>query len=178
MAFLYSLDDDAGGAFTVDPNTGTLTVASPSYVGVGQAFRITWRAVDTTGAQPPFIRTELIGVTAGAPTPDPVSLSGALPGAGRLAGALVVANPIALTGNISGSGSLSGALANASPVSLMGGILGASALSGALTVAAAGTSPLTGAIPGSGALTGALTVTAASGLVQARKGRIAAAMAA
>ncbi|MCJ2085499.1 hypothetical protein MKK88_05755 [Methylobacterium sp. E-005] len=111
-------------------------------------------------------------------TVAPTILTGFLAGQGSVTGSLNVVANVALAGAIVGAGALTGALSNASPRNLTGAIAGNGALSGALTVTAAGTTALVGTIPSGAALAGALTVTATSGLVQTRKGRIAAAMAA
>ena len=109
-----------------------------------------------------------------------VALSGAIPGAGALTGALTVtaAGTTALAGAIAGSGGPTGALtvAAAGTSPLTGLISGSGGPTGSLTVVPA--QPLTGAVSGAGGPTGALTVAAPTGLVQARKGRLAAAMAA
>jgi hypothetical protein len=105
-------------------------------------------------------------------------LTGSIPGGGSISGALSVVPAQPLVGAISGAGGLTGALTvaavGASP--LTGSILGSGSPTGALSVVPA--QPLTGAVSGAGGPTGALTVTAPTGLVQARKGRLAAAMAA
>ncbi|TXN43596.1 hypothetical protein [Methylobacterium sp. WL7] len=152
MAFLYSLDDDAGGAFTVDPSTGTLTVASPSFVGVGQAFRITWRAVDTSGAQPPFTRTELIGVTAGAPKLGALSLL-------NLGATATIIFASAINGQTAGS-TVTAVSSDGTALTVSGGVVSGT-FSGAGTPTITLTETLTGAIGSPFTSTASVAVAAA-----------------
>lgn len=85
--------------------------------------------------------------------------------------------PGVLVGNIQGIFGPSGALTVIQPVVLTGSISGAGSLAGTMTIGPAPVA-LTGSVPGSGTLSGSLTRTTASGLVQARKGRLVAALAA
>ncbi|MGU3387301.1 hypothetical protein ACLBYG_22515 [Methylobacterium sp. D53M] len=99
-----------------------------------------------------------------------IPLTGGLPGGGGPTGVLSMGT--ALTGAVPGSGALAGALSVA--VAMAGALPSAAGPAGALTVLAA--TVLAGAIPAPLGPRGALTV--APGLVNARKGRLMAALAA